>query len=102
MNAQEKWVGSKSLALLRQGPFRRYIIGSLISDSGTWMQMMAQSWVMSGLTNKAIMLGLVNFAAGLPALALGPTAGALPDKWYNRRILVARQIERIIFAIALG
>jgi len=29
MNAQEKWVGSKSLALLRQGPFRRYILGSL-------------------------------------------------------------------------
>jgi len=54
MNAQEKWVGSKSLALLRQGPFRRYILGSLISDSGTWMQMMAQSWVMSGLTNKAM------------------------------------------------
>ena len=67
MAEQEKWVGSKSLALLRQGPFRRYIIGSLISDSGTWMQMMAQSWVMSGLTGKAILLGLVNFAAGLPA-----------------------------------
>src|SRR6267378_1340096 len=91
MNAQEKWVGSKSLALLRQGPFRRYIIGSLISDSGTWMQMMAQSWVMSGLTNKAILLGLVNFAAGL-----------LADRWDKRKILIATQIAQIIFAIALG
>ncbi len=77
MDEKEKWIGPKALSLLRPGAFRRYIIGSLISDSGTWMQMMAQSWVMSGLTNKAILLGLVNFAAGLPALALAPTAGAL-------------------------
>src|SRR5919201_6097899 len=102
MRAQKKWVGSKSLALLRQGPFRRYIIGSLISDSGTWMQMMAQSWVMSGLTSKAILLGLVNFAAGLPALILAPVAGSLADKWDKRKILVATQVVQSIFAIALG
>src|SRR5919201_4254173 len=102
MDEKEKWIGRKSLGLLQQGPFRRYIIGSLISDSGTWMQMMAQSWVMSGLTNKAILLGLVNFAAGLPALALAPTAGSLADKWDKRKILVATQIMQIIFAVALG
>src|SRR6266508_5431686 len=102
MDEKEKWIGPKALSLLRPGAFRRYIIGSLISDSGTWMQMMAQSWVISGLTNKAILLGLVNFAAGLPALALAPTAGALADKWDKRKILVATQIVQIIFAIALG
>jgi MFS family permease len=102
MNSQEKMTWYKSLALLRQGPFRRYIIGSLISDSGTWMQMMAQSWVMSALTSKAILLGLVNFAAGLPALVLAPVAGSLADKWDKRKILVATQIVQIIFAIALG
>src|ERR1044071_9426369 len=102
MNAKEKWTRSKSLALLREGPFRRYIIGSLISDSGTWMQMMAQSWVMSGLTNKAILLGLVNFAACLPALALAPIAGSLADRLDKRKILVATQIVQIIFAVALG
>src|SRR5213079_1235487 len=102
MAEQEKWVGSKSLALLRQGPFRRYIIGSLISDSGTWMQMMAQGWVMSGLTDKALMLGLVNFAAGLPALILAPVAGSLADRLDKRKILVATQIAQIIFAVALG
>jgi MFS family permease len=102
MNGREKWLESKSLALLRQGPFRRYIIGSLISDSGTWMQMMAQSWVMSALTSKAILLGLVNFAAGLPALALAPVAGSLADRLDKRKILVATQIAQIIFAVALG
>src|SRR5437867_13053191 len=102
MDQKEKSIGRRALALLQQGAFRRYIIGSLISDSGTWMQMMAQSWVMSGLTNKAILLGLVNFAAGLPALALAPTAGSLADKWDKRKILVATQIVQIIFAVALG
>jgi MFS family permease len=102
MEEKEKWIGPKALSLLRPGAFRRYIVGSLISDSGTWMQMMAQSWVMSGLTNKAILLGLVNFAAGLPALALAPVAGSLADRWDKRKILVATQIMQIIFAIALG
>src|SRR5882724_5297941 len=102
MNAQEKWVGSKSVALLRQGPFRRYIIGSLISDSGTWMQMMAQGWVMSGLTDKALMLGLVNFAAGLPALILASEAGSLAYRLYKRKSLLATQSAPYLFAVSLG
>src|SRR5205085_9445571 len=57
---------------------------------------------LSGLTNKAILLGLVNFAAGLPALALAPIAGSLADRWDKRKILIATQIVQIIFAIALG
>ncbi|MEY2439012.1 MAG: Transrane secretion effector, partial [Verrucomicrobiota bacterium] len=68
MSAQTKPFGKEALALLGNGPFRRYIIGSLISDTGTWMQVMAQGWVMSTLTNRAIVLGLVNLAAGLPTL----------------------------------
>jgi MFS family permease len=63
---------------------------------------MAQSWVMSGLTDKAILLGLVNFAAGLPALILAPVAGSLADRLDKRKILVATQIAQIIFAVALG
>src|SRR5437588_8451749 len=102
MSEQEKWIGYKSLALLRQGPFRRYIIGSVNCDLGTWMQMMAQSWVISGLTSKAILLGLVNFAAGLPALILAPVAGSLADRLDKRKILVATQIAQIVFAVALG
>jgi MFS family permease len=102
MSDEEKWMGFKWATLLRRGSFRRYIIGSLISDSGTWMQMMAQSWVMSSLTNKAILLGLVNFAAGLPALVLAPVAGSLADKFDKRKILIATQIVQSIFAVALG
>ena len=102
MSAEVKPFGGRTLELLRAGPFRRYIIGSLISDTGTWMQVMAQGWVMSTLTNKAIMLGLVNLAAGLPTLALTMVGGSAADRFDKRKILIATQIAQIAFALALG
>jgi MFS family permease len=90
------------LKLLRAGAFRRYIIGSSISDTGTWMQMMAQGYVMSTLTNKAILLGLVSFAAGLPTIVFAPTGGSAADRLDKRKILVWTQIAQIIFALVLG
>jgi MFS family permease len=93
---------SKSVALLRQPAFRRYIIGSLISDSGTWMQLMAQSWVVSGLTNKALLTGLVTFCTGLPTLLLAPIGGSSADRFDKRKILIATQVAQIIFAVILG
>ena len=97
-----KLFGSKTLGLLQAGPFRRYIIGSLISDSGTWMQMMAQGWVMSTLTNRAILLGLISFAAGLPTILLTPFGGSAADRLDKRIILIATQIAQIAFALGLG
>src|SRR5437762_2107317 len=97
-----KLFGSKTLGLLRAGPFRRYIVGSLISDSGTWMQMMAQGWVMSTLTNRAILLGLISFAAGLPTILLTPFGGSAADRLDKRKILIATQIAQIAFALGLG
>ena len=102
MNGDETPMWRKTLALLRPGAFRRYIIGSFISDSGTWMQMMAQGWVMSTLTNRAILLGLVNFAAGLPTLVLTPSGGSAADRHDKRKILIATQIVQIALAIAMG
>src|SRR2546421_9295912 len=102
MNSDAPASRGKMLALLQAGPFRRYIIGSLISDTGTWMQVMAQGWVMSTLTNKAILLGMANFAAGLPTLALTMVGGSAADRFDKRKILIATQIAQIAFAIALG
>src|ERR1041385_2846765 len=102
MNSDAPASRGKMLALLRPGAFRRYIIGSAISDTGTWMQVMAQGWVMSTLTNKAILLGMVNFAAGIPTLALTPTGGSAADRHDKRKILIDNQIVQIILAIALG
>ncbi|MEY2494567.1 MAG: hypothetical protein QOJ45_1059 [Verrucomicrobiota bacterium] len=102
MKAGAKSFWGNALALLRQGPFRRYIIGSAISDTGTWMQVMAQGWVMSSLTNQALMLGMVNFAAGIPTLALTMIGGSAADRYDKRMILIATQVVQIICALILG
>ena len=102
MKPEAKPWGRATLALLRPGPFRRYLIGTSISDTGTWMQIMAQGWVMSTLTNKAIMLGMVNFAAGLPMLFLTMFGGSMADQFDKRKILVWTQIVQIALAIILG
>src|SRR5207247_1284291 len=93
---------AKMLALLRPGSFRRYIIGSAISDTGTWMQVMAQGWVMSTLTNKTILLGMVNFAAGIPTLALTMLGGSVADKYDKRKILIWTQFAQTALALIVG
>ncbi|HEY3602620.1 MAG TPA: MFS transporter, partial [Chthoniobacterales bacterium] len=102
MSAGAKPWGRETLALLRPGPFRRYIIGTSISDTGTWMQIMAQGWVMSTLTDKAVMLGMVNFASGLPMLFLTMFGGSLADQFDKRRILIWTQVVQIGLALTLG
>jgi MFS family permease len=102
MHAQAKPWGRDTLAILRPGPFRRYIIGTSISDTGTWMQVMAQGWVMSTLTNKAIMLGMVNFAAGLPMIFLTMIGGSAADRGDKRKILIWTQVVQIALALVIG
>src|SRR5438477_6328123 len=102
MNSDAPASRGKMLALLRPGPFRRYIIGTSISDTGTWMQIMAQGWVMSTLTDQAIMLGMVNFAAGLPMIFLTMFGGSAADRFDKRRILVWTQVVQIALAVVIG
>lgn len=92
----------KALELLGPGSFRRYIVGSAISDTGTWMQVMAQGWVLSTLTDRALVLGMVNLAAGLPTLALTMIGGSAADRFDKRKILIATQVAQMIFAASIG
>jgi MFS family permease len=91
-----------ALRVLRPGPFRRYIIGSAISDTGTWMQVMAQGYLMSTLTNKALLLGMANLAAGLPMLLLTMVGGSAADRFDKRKILLTTQYVQIALAISIG
>ena len=76
--------------------------GETISMLGTWMQQMAQGWVVAGLTTSAFTLGLINFCAGLPMLALAMHGGTAADRHDKRRILIVTQIVQIILALAMG
>jgi MFS family permease len=102
MSADVKLSTRNALRVLRRVPFRRYIIGSAISDTGTWMQVMAQGYVMSTLTSKAIMLGMANLAAGLPMLLLTMIGGSAADRFDKRKILLVTQYVQIALAISIG
>ena len=102
MSTEVKLTTRNALRVLRPGPFRRYIIGSAISDTGTWMQVMAQGWVMATLTTSAFMLGLVQLCAGLPMLALTMIGGAAADRFDKRKILLITQYVQIAIAISIG
>src|SRR5213593_349189 len=102
MSSEVKLSTRNALRVLRPGPFRRYIIGSAISDTGTWMQVMAQGYVMSTLTDKALLLGLANLAAGLPMLLLTMAGGSAADRFDKRKILLATQYAQIALAISIG
>lgn len=91
-----------ALGVLRNAPFRRYVIGSFISDTGSWMQVMAQGWVMATLTDKAIWLGAANLAAGLPMLLLTMVGGAAADRFDKRKILLITQLVQIGTACGIG
>lgn len=88
--------------ILRRGPFARYMAGETISMLGTWMQQMAQGWVVAGLTTSAFTLGLINFCAGMPMLALTMHGGIVADRHDKRRILIATQVVQIVLALAVG
>src|SRR5947207_6455496 len=102
MSGEIKLTSRDALRVLRPGAFRRYLIGSAISDTGTWMQVMTQGWVMATLTTSAFMLGLVSLCAGLPMLALMMVGGSAADKFDKRKILLITQYIQIGIAVSIG
>src|SRR5256886_2968858 len=102
MSSEVKLSTRHALRVLRPGPLRGYIIGSPDFGTGTWMQVMAQGYVMSTLTDKALLLGLANLAAGLPMLLLTMAGGSAADRFDKRKILLATQYAQIALAISIG
>src|SRR3954470_6530189 len=92
----------ESLSVLRHRDFRLYWSGQAVSLTGTWAQGMAQSWLVLGLTSSAFALGLVNFAAAIPTLALALFGGAMADRFDKRQILLVTQAVMLVLALTLG
>ncbi len=102
MNEQSHSVPGRLRSALSNGAFTRYMLGEAVSMTGTWMQVMAQSWVMTSLTASAATLGLVNFAAGVPMIALSMIGGSFADRYDRRHILLTTQVVQISLALLLG
>ena len=87
---------------LRVPNYRLYFIGQVISLSGTWMQRVAQSWLVLELTGSGTALGVVSALQFLPLLLLGPWGGVLADRYDKRRVLLATQAIPAVLAGILG
>ena len=87
---------------LRHRNFRRYWIGLFLSNIGSWMQTVAQGWLVLRLSDSAFVLGLVTFGGSLPALVLAPFAGVAADRYDRRALLLATQSVQMVSALLLA
>jgi MFS family permease len=91
-----------AMQVLRHRDFRLYWSGQAISLTGTWMQVMAQGWVVTRLSTSAAVLGALNVANTLPMLLLSMVGGALADRMEKRRILIFTQLMMMLLAFVLA
>lgn len=90
----------RALAPLRHRDFRIYWAGQAVSLTGTWMQGMALSWVLTAMSASALDLGISTLIGSLPILLLSLKAGSLADRMDKRRILIVTQL--VMMALALS
>jgi len=87
---------------LRHKDFRLFWIGNFLSNIGTWMQNVAQGWLILKLTNSAFWLGLVGFAASIPILVFALIGGVIADHVNNRKLLIATQSTMMVSAFVMA
>lgn len=96
-------LGHDTFLSLHNRNYRLYFIGQTVSVSGTWMQQLAQVWLILQLTNKSgTAVGLVTAFQFLPMLLFGAWGGVLADRFDKRKLLYGTQIAAGILALALG
>ncbi|MCX5668717.1 MAG: MFS transporter [Candidatus Omnitrophica bacterium] len=82
--------------------FRIYWLGMFVSLVGTWIQTVAQSWLVFQLTNSAFLLGVVGFLGSIPIFILSLFGGVLADRINKRNILIFTQAAFMLLAILLA
>ena len=92
----------ETLSSLHVRNYRLYYIGQIISTSGTFMQNIAQAWLVLKLTNSGTALGLTTALQYLPILILGPYGGVIADRISKRKILYFTQSISGLLALILG
>jgi MFS family permease len=87
---------------LRHRDFRLFWTGNFLSNIGTWMQNIAQGWLVLQLTNSAFWLGLVGFAASFPILLFALVGGVIADHVNKRKMLMVTQSAMMTFAFIMA
>ena len=91
----------RSLHSLAVPNFRRYFTGQAISLAGTWMQTVAETWLVLRLTGSGVALGISTALQFAPVLVAGAWGGLLADRLPKRRLLVVTQALMAVPALAL-
>jgi MFS family permease len=81
--------------------YRRYFAGQVVSLSGNWMQMVAESWLVLELTGSGVAVGLTTALQFVPILLFGAWGGLLADRFSKRKLLIATQTMMILPALGL-
>ncbi len=87
---------------LQHRNFRLFVFGQIVSLVGTWMQSLAQSWLVYRLTHSELLLGTAWFCAQIPVFVLAPLGGLVSDRFSRHRIVVITQTLSMLQALALG
>ena len=91
-----------TFASLHVRNYRLFFAGQIISTSGTWMQTVAQGWLVLRLSNSGTDLGLITAARFVPMMLFSPWGGLIADRLDKRRILYATQTLSGLLAVALA
>ena len=91
-----------ALRALRHRNYRLFFGGQLVSLTGTWMQSVAQSWLVYRLTGSAVLLGFVGFSSQIPVFLLATLGGTLADRVNRHRILITTQTLAMLMASTLA
>lgn len=86
----------------RHANYRRYFFGQVVSLNGTWMQNVAQAWLVYRLTDSSFMLGLVSFLSLAPVLVFGLFGGMIADRLPRFRLFLGAQMLACLQALTLG
>ena len=92
----------KTFAAMKHRNFQLYFGGQLVSVAGTWMQIIAQGWLVYQINHSELTLGIVGFASAIPALLISPWGGVVVDRVPKRGLLVITQISAMLLAFILA
>jgi MFS family permease len=87
-----------TLRALEHRNFQLFFGGQLISLVGTWMQSVAQAWLVYRLTGSALLLGTVGFAGQFPVFIVAPLGGVIADKFNRHRVVIGTQVASMTLA----
>ena len=93
---------SQGVRALRHRNYRLFFAGQLISLIGTWMDQVAEAWLVYRLTGSALLLGTVAFSSQIPVFLLAPIGGALADRVDRRKILICTQSSMMLLTFMLA